>query len=349
MGLLKKLLGTADRVYQAEGDLEHAVFRDRSFERAAALAQSGDPGTAVVTGIQRRLNDSTTDSLVRLEWYAPELRAGAVRFGDAIPPALRLGSTVRIRTDGDKVALDPAAMAAVPSAPADPGRSSRKTPDQGVSDTALDARVLSRLKKWPAETAVVVSFQRVGVFGMPSDNWDVVVRRGDNSLATINRDNVPPYARWYVHPGAELPIVVDPKDPGRAQGNWPLLAEQRAVAGGTWEDPPPQGSIAESLFAAPAGTPTPAAGMGSEAAFDPAPEPGSADAIEGITVEQCARIEHALSQVAPGDKDGVASEQHGVPAGRWTAIHGAWQARIRTDWRVGAAYGQAYEDASEGR
>ncbi|WP_183099454.1 hypothetical protein [Nocardioides pelophilus] len=245
MGLFRKLLGGADRIAQAESDLEHAVFRDRRYERAARLAEAGDPGTAVVTGIRRRSNDGTTTTHLRLEWFAPEPQVGGLLFGDALHPALRLGSTVRIRTDGRSVVIDPQAMADVATAPDDPGRSVRKTPDPGLSDTSLDSRVLSRLRKWPAENAIVVSFAQARALGMPTQNWDVVVRRADGSHATINRDHVPPYVSWYVHPGAEIPVVIDPKDPGRAQGDWPRLAEERAVAGGTWQDTPPPGSIAE--------------------------------------------------------------------------------------------------------
>jgi hypothetical protein len=82
--------------------------------------------------------------------------------------------------------------------------------------------------------------------------------------------------------------------------------------------------------------------------FDLSMSPASAEAIEGVTVERCAAIEAALAKrrVAPKEHDEVAARDYGVPAGRWSAIQAAWQARIRSDWRVGVAYGQAYSDAT---
>lgn len=244
MGLLSRLLGGVSRVDQAELDLEHAVFRDRRFERAEELAASGRADEGVVTGIRRRLNDSTTDTRVRLEWFSPEHQVGAIAWGEDLPLIVRLGSTVPIRTNGNEVALDPAAMSSHSAAPRDPGRRSRKTPAPGIDDRAMDSRVLSRLRKWTPETAIVESVDQTRAFGMATQNWDIVVRRNDGTTATISRDEVPPYAQWYVAPGAEIPVVLDPKNLSRAQGDWPRLAEERATAGGRWSDAAPKGSIA---------------------------------------------------------------------------------------------------------
>ncbi len=226
MGILSRLLGAANRVDQAKEDVEFALVHDRRFGRAEALAKSGARNDAVITGIRRRSNDGT-ETQVRLEWFAPEPRSGAVYFGDSMPLVVRLGSTVAIRFEGDAAVLDPAAMAGTPGAPADAGRKSRKVPGQGVDDTSLDSRVLSRLKKWPGETAVVLSFEQTRTFGMLTENWNIVVRRVDGGEAQVGKDHVPPYARWFVVPGAEVPIVVDPRDSSRAQIGWPRpLAEQ---------------------------------------------------------------------------------------------------------------------------
>src|SRR5690348_4844902 len=110
MGILNRLLRIADRVDDAKTDLEYGVFRDRRFDKAEELAKAGQSNEAVVTGIKRRTNDGTTDTDVRLEWYAPEPRAAAVHYGDSMPLVVRLGSTVAIRFDGDAAVLDPAAM-----------------------------------------------------------------------------------------------------------------------------------------------------------------------------------------------------------------------------------------------
>lgn len=344
MGLFNKLLGGAEKVYDAKESLEYEVFHDRRFERAEKLAAAGDPNTAVVTGIKRRYNDTFTETDIRLEWYAPEPRVGGIHYGADIPLVIRLGSTVAVKTDGDSVVVDAAAMAGVPGAPKDAGRRSRKAPDQGVDDKALDMSVLSRLRKWTPQEATVESLERVTVMGMPAENWHITVACADGTRALAKKDYVPPYVRWYVAPGAVVPVVIDPKDPTRAQVNWPVLAEQRAAAGGTWQDDPPPGSLADVVLSA-----DPRAHETSVASTEPldlTPSEESAAAIEGLTVEQCAYIEAALVQgrVAPAEYDAFAV-QHGAPAGRYTAIKAEWDQRIRTDWRIGAAFGEAFEAA----
>ena len=248
MGIFDKLLRGADKVYDAKTTLETEVFKDRRFERAEKLAATGDPNTAVITGIKRRFNDSTTETDIRLEWFAPEPRAAAIHYGSAMPMLIRLGSTVAIKADGDAAVVDPQAMAEAPDPPRDAGRRSRKVPAQGMDDKALDMSVLSRIKKWMPQDATVESFAQVSVMGMLAENWDIVVACADGTRATVRKDNVPPYARWYVAPGSVVPVVIDPKNPARAQVNWPMLAERAAVAGGTWQEEPPAGSIAAALL-----------------------------------------------------------------------------------------------------
>lgn len=346
MGLFKKLLAGADKVYDAKETLEYEVFKDRRYDRAEKLAAAGDPNTAVITGIKRRYNGDFTDTDIRLEWYSPEPRVGGIHYGADVPLVIRLGSTIAVKTDGDSVVVDPAAMAGVPGAPSDAGRSSRKAPEQGADDKALVSQVLSRIGgKWTPQEATVESFARQDVMGMPTENWDITVTCADGSRALVKRDYVPPYARWYVAPGAVVPVVVDPKDPGRAQISYPLLAEQRAVAGGTWQDDPPEGSIADTLLSGNQRPHVePAAAMGEPIDLTPSEE--SAAAIEGITIERCAYIEAALikNRVGQAEYDAYAV-QFGAPAGRYTAIKAEWDQRIRSDWRLGAAFGEAFEAA----
>jgi hypothetical protein len=349
MGFLSRIMGGLDKVDDAKTDLELAVFRDRRFARADALAASGDPNEAVVTGIHRRFQgESGTVTKVRLEWYDPQPRVGGIMFGDELPLTVRLGSTVAIRSDGDGVALDYAAMRSTAAAREAAQRTIGSAPDQGIDDTALDARVLKALKTWLPEDATVESWERVTVMGMLSLNWNLRVRRADGTTATVPKDNVPPYARWFVARGASLPIRVDPKDATRAKVDWPELAERMAVDGGRWQDQPVPGSIAEQLLLT-AGTPSESMTVGAPAELDLTPDAGSSDAIEGVTLEKWAHVEAGLTQarVNPAEHDAYATQHHGIPTGRWTSIKRQWEARQLSDWKVGAAFGEAYSAAQK--
>lgn len=347
MGLFKKVLQGADKVYDAKVTAEYAIFKDRRFDRAEKLATSGDANEAVITGIRRRYNDRTTDTVIRLEWCGPEPRVGAIFYGGYMPLAIRLGSTVAIRADGESAVVDPKAMAGTPGAPQNAGRGARKVPDQGIDDQALDARVLSRLKKWAPQDATVESFEQARALGMLTENWTIEVTCADGTRATVSKDEVPPYARWFVKPGAVLPIVTDPKDSRRAQVDWPELAERHAEAGGSWKDRPADGSIAARVLDNAESEQVTATSMGEE--LDLTPSTASAEAIEGLTIERWAYVEAALTKarIPPKEYDAYATSELGVPAGRWSAIKDQWETRQRSDWRVGAAFGEAYSAAQK--
>ena len=91
---------------------------------------------------------------------------------------------------------------------------------------------------------------------------------------------------------------------------------------------------AEAMIAAPA---------------EPAAPPGL-DPIEGVSLETWAAVEIGVGRdrVPPAGYDAYA-QGHGVPAGRWAAVDAAWKARMTTDWRVGAAMGEALAAARKRR
>lgn len=321
MGMFDKLLKGADKVDDVKTALEYNTFRDRRYDAAERLAAKGDPATAIVTGIRARSDDDSTDIAYRLEWNDGAAREGAVLFGGDAPMALRIGAEVLVRTDGGAVVLDPDAMAGAPSAPNDPGRKKRTVPDVGIDDKALDSRVLSHLKKWTPSRGTITSWERTKMFGMLTENWNVVVTKADGGSASASRDNIPHYARWFAYPGSEVPITVDPKDPAKMQVNWPALAEERA--GGSWQDAPPEGSVAADLLAS-RNSPGESAMSVADSdhdgdEIDLTPSAASAEAIEGVTIEKWGLIEAALIQdrVAVSDYDSYATEKYGVPAGRW--------------------------------
>lgn len=323
---------------------------DKLGRGAGRPAEPPPLGSAVVTGIQGRDTEDGTDLVFRFEWDGGgdgEPRDGAVRFGADAPPALRLGAEVLIRRDGRAVVLDVDAMAADPGAPRTSGTRTRRVPPRGIDDKTLSGRLRRRLQQWAPARAVVTSWTRGTVLGLAANRWDVVVTVPDGTAATVPRALVPSYARWFVHPGSEVPVVVDPGDPSSVQIDWLTLAEERA--GGRWDDIPPEGSIAAALCA-------PAGGSGEDTAspaavgdggVDPTPGSDATEPIEGVSLEQWALVQASLvrDRVPPAGYDAYATERYDVPAGRWTAIAGAWEQRTRADWKVGAAFGEAYERA----
>jgi hypothetical protein len=349
MGILGRLRQTASK---AADDAWVAVYSDRRFAVADALAAEGNPSEAVVTGIHRRSHqDSGTTTKLRLEWFDPSPRVGGLLLTAELPPVLRLGSSVAIRTDDHQVALDFAAMAEAPAAREIPQRTLEDVPEQGIDDTTLDHDVLRRIRTWPAEDAVVTSVERVKLLGIAADNWHLQLRRSDGSTTQVNRAAVPSYCRWFVAPGATLPVVVDPKKPARSQVDWFALAERMATDGGRWQDPPPVHSIAADLLgsrsSAGATVPDGVSSLGRPA--DSTPGPGAADAIEGVTLETFALVQAALvhSRVPVREHDDWATEHHGVPPGRWSSVKQQWESRTRSDWQVGVAFGEAYSAAQK--
>ncbi|PZR87180.1 MAG: hypothetical protein DLM67_22755 [Candidatus Nephthysia bennettiae] len=175
MGILDKLIGGLNRVDEAVDNTEFRIFRDRRFEQADRLARDWVRNEGVLTGIKQRYNDATETAL-RVSWFAPELRHAGVNIGTGVDriSGLRLGTTLALSVDGDRAALDWDTMARgwhVTAAVTQ--RAWRKVPDEGVDDTAVDMRVLSRWKKWPRQRDTVESFERRHVFGQFTQNWDI--------------------------------------------------------------------------------------------------------------------------------------------------------------------------------
>jgi hypothetical protein len=157
---------------------------------------------------------------------------------------------VVVKLDGDRGALDWDAMAeawGIDGASLSQD-SLRRPPDDGVVDTALDARVQRHLAKWTRTDATMVSLTRRTVLGIASHNWDIVLRLPDGGTAVSKGDEVPSYAQWDAAPGITVPAVIDPKDPSRASIDWPAFAVKRYDSVG-FDDIPPAGSIAAEIEA----------------------------------------------------------------------------------------------------
>jgi hypothetical protein len=182
--------------------------------------------------------------------------------------------------------------------------------------------------------------------GVATQNWDLDLQLADGTTTRAGGELVPFYASWLAVPGADVPIVFDPKDPGKASVDWPAAASEAADRAGALDDAPPAGSIAAAIEQ---DRSAPSQAVASTTAPIAATEPELAP-IEGVSLETWAAVEVGVGRdrVAPADHDAYA-QRYGVPAGRWAAVGAAWHARMRADWRVGAKIGEALEAARKKR
>ena len=72
MGLLKKLLGGARQGLRRQGDPRDRALQGPALRPRRAAGRVGRPQPGCDHGIKRRFNDTTTETDIRLEWFAPE-------------------------------------------------------------------------------------------------------------------------------------------------------------------------------------------------------------------------------------------------------------------------------------
>ena len=71
--------------------------------------------------------------------------------------------------------------------------------------------------------------------------------------------------------------------------------------------------------------------------------------VEGVSFELWVSTLAGIAKnaVAPDGYDAFATAR-GVPPGRWNEVNAAWQARLQSDWKLGAKFGEAYQAAMTG-
>ena len=230
-------------------DVLDPTFSDPGFKRADRALAKGEAAGATLVGIECRLSDGTLTRYVAVTVGADNAGVQVMHGPAHVLARLRLGMEVLIRhSDGDAVVLDWPAMCGRWGIDADPmQKRRRKAPGTGVVDKAVDWADERRLKKWTPQRATIVELRRiVNAFGM-TDDFDVALELGDGSHATAGRSHVPFYAGWLAAPGAEVPVAVDPGDPGRAVVDWAAAANEPGRPPGRLDDPPPHGSAAALL------------------------------------------------------------------------------------------------------
>jgi hypothetical protein len=348
VGFLDRVIGAVNKVGTPIDSLTDTIGPSR-YRKGQDLETEGRPVAGRITGIERKLESGDDTEHFALEFTGPDgLVLAGTRIRTRGMERLRLGMPVLLRVDDDGHAvLDWHALCerwgiefAEPAQ-----RPLRTAPDPGVSDTALDMRVQRHLKKWTGGRARIVSFERRTMFGTATQNWDVDLQLADGATTRAGGELVPFYASWLAAPGVDVPVVFDPNDPGKASVDWPAAANEAADRAGALDDAPPAGSIAAVIETDRRAPPQTVMSTTAPSATEPEVAP-----IEGVSLETWAAVEVGIGhdRVAPADHDAYA-QGYGVPAGRWAAVGAAWQARTRSDWRVGAKIGEALEAARKKR
>ena len=257
VGFLDRVIGAVNKVGTPIDSLTDTIGPSR-YKKGQDLEDGGRSVPGRIAGIERKLDSGDDTELFALEFTGTD---GPVLAGTRIRARgmerLRLGMPVLLRVDDDgRAVLDWQALCARWGIGfAEPAqRPLRSAPDPGVSDTALDMRVQKHLKKWTPARAKLMSFQRRTMFGgVATQNWDVDLQLADGTTTRAGGELVPFYASWLAVPGADVPIVFDPNDPGKASVDWPAAANEAAERAGALDDAPPAGSIAgpSSTTAAP--------------------------------------------------------------------------------------------------
>lgn len=257
---------------------------------------------------------------------------------------VRLGMPLVVRHLDDAVVIDwPATLApaGVPAAHTlEKWKAMKEPPAPGLLDEEQGMQAAAK-KGSPASLVISSIGERSVMFGMGSAvDFDVVVHRpGDQPYALqLKNVEVPFYAGHLPVAGAQLPCWVNDRRQDKVTVDWASAANRQ----------PGVGAPTVPLRAPAA--PLPAASAGSADVQQQIAAANTGERIGGIDLDTLVAIEVALlrARVAPAGYDAFA-QQYGVAPGSWAATSAAWQAKIRSDWRLGAAYGERFEAARKAR
>ncbi len=226
-------------------------------------------------------------------------------------------------------------------------------PERGIVDAA-ETLVSTRKKGVPVSVRIEEVESRSALFGLATmlDLEVVVTPPGEEPYATrLKRAEIPFYASHLCRAGLELPGYIRPQRPDKVGLDWPAAAMREPGIGQPAAVERP-GSRAPTALGIVADQGDPLFGVGGEydarKAVDDAASSGTV--IEGVTLETLVAVQAGLinDRVPPAQYDEYA-QRHGVAAGTWDRAAAAWQRQMMTDWRLGAAYGEALAAAQKRR
>jgi hypothetical protein len=298
-----------------------------SFEK---VLREGAAEPAQIVGI-RRFTRSDDESTIQLEEYAVGTASGLVGVRQRLEPReeVRLGMPVELVRLGKASVIRWGQPTEYRWAPVNP-------PGLGVDDP-IDGPPAG----WPRGFADIVSIgSRAGMLGLTSVTT-ASVRFSDESGvvdAVVDTFSPPFYATHLGAEGTRLPAARHPRDATRVRIDWPdaVLRDPGVgvgphvpvAAGGTGVGLLDQLQQKSREFTA------------RVAGADLSAGPGDGDPVSWETYLAVSVAIKNAGWGTPETQDAIA-QQHGVAPGEWPAAHSRWQGRMMTDWRLGAAYGQA--------
>jgi hypothetical protein len=257
---------------------------------------------------------------------------------------LRLGMEVDIRSDGNNVVIDWASTL---------GRIGRsgsvfthrwkmlKDAPTGIVDETLGLK-----RKNATEGAfTVVALREKTVLGfVPTLSIDGVVQLTGqlDYQASVGGVAVPGYASHLAVAGAVLRCVVPDGRLDKPKIDWATSAQLQPGVGVPPADERDEPTSTDRAFV----------GEATEASvrsqIDTAAS--AAQSSGGVSLDTFVAVQVGLQldAVKPADHDSYA-QRHGVPAGMWASVSAEWMSKMNSDWRVGAAFGEAFEAAQKQR
>jgi hypothetical protein len=305
--------------------------------------QAGAPAEGKIVGI-RRFTVSEDESTIELEEYAVEVGGEVLGIRQRLSPFqdVRFGMPVTVYRIGKAAVIRW-------GVPVERRWKSVKAPAAGIEDKIAGPP----RGGWARGEAEIIDLgSRSGMLGFTTVA-QAKVRFSDGTEALVDKYAVPFYASHLGAVGDRLPALQHPRDAQKTRIDWPAAA--LAVPGvgiAALSTGIVTGAEAASAMGAGTGATLPgfgkpglidrmqaklAATTGAAAGFDMNAGPAAEDPVTWETFI-AATVAIRDDPTTPADE---VAQRHGVPAGEWEAANKRWMGRIMSDWKLGAAYGQA--------
>ncbi len=304
----------------------------------------GQSCTGRIIGIAVREESVGENSTRRVDAYAVEVRASPP-FVAGVEQTLTPDQTVRLGMDVQVKHLDGKAMIDWKSTCGGEINWIRLLKEPPLTTIVDETLKLDKTRKKGLPGSVTITDASIvdAMMGMRRVlQLGVLVQPDgvDSYDSTLTNVGVPHYASHLVEVGAVLPAWIDARRLDKVKIDWPAAATASPGVG------VPPSDVLASIGNVFTGTPAERSSVMQTADDRPIAAAVSPDhdSIGGVTFETWVAVEvgTGIDRIPPAGIDAYA-EQFGAQPGAYTAAAQQWAARMRTDWRLGAAFGEACE------